>query len=90
MDAIEQSITTFPNYQVVGFLIETYGPAAANLSAAALQVAIWEAVFESSATLDTTVGGFFVDEAPVGAYLVHDAGDARVHARSAYLARPRG
>ena len=36
MDAIEQSITTLPNYQVVGFLIETYGPAATNLSAAAL------------------------------------------------------
>ena len=65
MDAIEQSITTLPNYQVVGFLIETYGPAATNLSAAALQVAIWEAVFESSSTFDTTVGGFFVDEAPV-------------------------
>lgn len=61
MDAIEQSITTLPNYQLVGYLFETFGPQVTNTGAASLQVAIWEAVFETGPTFNTASGTFYID-----------------------------
>jgi len=61
MDATEQPIATLPNVELVGYLFETFGPQATNTGAAALQVAIWEAVYETAPTFDASAGAFFMD-----------------------------
>jgi len=61
MEAAEWSITTLPNYQLVGYLFETFGPQVTNTGAASLQVAIWEAVYETGPTFNTGSGTFYID-----------------------------
>ena len=61
MEATEQPITILPNHELVGYLFETFGPQTSNTGAAALQVAIWEAVHETGPTFDVSGGSFFID-----------------------------
>ncbi len=61
MEATEQPIATLPNYELVGYLFETFGPQMSNTGAAALQVAIWEAVHETGPAFDASAGSFFID-----------------------------
>jgi len=65
-DVTELPITTLPNYDLVGYLMEVIAPATSNSTASAIQVAIWEAVFETSGTLNALGGTFFIDQAGIG------------------------
>ena len=67
MNATELPINTLPNYQFVAYLMEQIAPAGTNSAAAQIQVAIWEAVFETSGTLDLTGGSFYIDQAGMAA-----------------------
>ena len=67
MNATELPINTLPNYQFIAYLMEQVAPAGGNALAAQIAVAIWEAVYETSGTLDLTAGSMYIDEAGIAA-----------------------
>ena len=66
MNATELPINTLPNYQLVAYLLEQIAPATTNNMAAAIQVAVWEAICEGG-SLDATTGSFWIEEAGIAA-----------------------
>lgn len=63
----EKSTSDLPNGQIVAYLLSEFGGAHVTNGhqAAVLSVAIWELVSETSSTLDTRSGRFYVDNALV-------------------------
>ena len=64
MEATELPINTLPNYELVAYLMEQVAPANTNDLAAAIQIALWEAIFEVG-VLDATSGSFWIEEAGI-------------------------
>ena len=64
-DAHWQPLAELHNGMLIGYLMDTYGPGVdANLSAAALGVAIWEVLYETGPTFDAGSGIFSVSGDP--------------------------